>query len=333
VESVLITGASGFIGGHLSEKMAEKGYRLRLQYRRDTPPRWLKKLGERGAELMQLDLTQPGAPERAVRGMEGIIHAAAFTWDWASRETIAAINTEVPKYLLQAARTEGCRQFLLISSLVVHGFGPHRSTTEEGPYFKPVNLYQETKYAAEQYVLHNHSSALKTAAVRPGNVYGPGDTTTFYRIFDAMMKGIMAYTGRGDKLTSPVYIDDLTEAVISAYENEAAGGEVFNITTEEEVTWKDILDYCASLLGVKPPSLHVPVFLARLVAWKLEGIYSALHIKTAPPVTRYRVESVSNDYYFNNEKARNLLGFSPSVGWREGFTKTVEAYLKTGRPY
>jgi len=329
MDSILVTGASGFLGGYIARGLLEKGYKLRLQYRRSSPPSLLTMLREKGAELIRLDLTSPGAAEEAVAGVDGVVHTAALIADWGSRKLFTRINAELPKKLAHAAREKGCRRFIYISSIAVHGFGFHRGTSEEGPYYTPISSYQKTKLQAEQYILDAHSEAMETAIIRPGNIYGPGDTTTFYPIFDAMMKGIMGYTGRGDRLTCPVYVEDVVQAVVKAYEEEGSGGEIFNITGGEEVTWKDILEHAACLLGVKPPVLRLPVFPARLLALLLESVYFVLRIKSAPPITRYRVDTVSNDYHFDIGKAKEVLGFTPETDWRTGFQRTVEAYLKT----
>lgn len=225
MDFILVTGSSGFLGSRVAECLLERGYRLRLQYRRSSPPPRLEILKERGAELIRLDLTSPGATREAVEGVDGVVHSAALIADWGNPKLFAKINVDLPKRLAGDALKAGSRQFLFVSSISVHGFGSHLSTTEEGPYYKLVSSYQKTKLLAEKYIVGFHSRDMKTTVIRPGNIYGPGDTTTFYPIFDAMMKGIMGYTGRGDKLTCPVYIDDVAEAVIRAYEMEESGGE------------------------------------------------------------------------------------------------------------
>jgi len=128
-------------------------------------------------------------------------------------------------------------------------------------------------------------------------------------------------------------VEDLVEAVILALRSERSAGEVFNITGGERVTWREILDYTAELLGVHP-WVDPPLVLARVVAYVMAGIFALLRIPatpTAPPVTRYRVEQLAHDFHFSIRKATTVLGYTPRVGWREGLFRGVAAFRESAR--
>ncbi len=323
---ILVTGASGFIGGRLARVLTERGYTIRALYRREIMPEHLKRTLTLGAEVEQRDLTRIEHIHAAVRDIDAVIHAAGLTGDWGSYNLFKRFNYKLTVQLIKEAEENGCRVFVYLSSIAVHGFGRHFFSNEEGPYYRHINPYQITKKMAEEHVIAMNSKTLRTAVIRPGNVYGPGDTTTFYRIFDAQKRGIMGTLGGGKTLTCPVYVEDLIEAIILCLEKEDSGGEVFNITGAEEVTWKEILNYTSYLLNVNPPRVNLPVPVARFFACSLSGLYKLFHIKSDPPLTPYRVSQLAYDYHFSIAKAQDLLGYRPCVDWREGMRRAVEAF-------
>jgi nucleoside-diphosphate-sugar epimerase len=325
LRKVLVTGASGFIGGWVARGLAEKGYAVRALYRRPRPPAFLEALAGMGAEVERCDLAWPEDTRAAVRGVQAIVHAAALASDWGDAEAFRRQNVEATMRLLEEARAAGCGVFVFLSSVCVHGFGPHVQTTEEGPYYPLRNPYQRSKKQAEEAVLAANRPGFRAVVLRPANVYGPGDTTTFYRLLDAQEKGIRGTLGGGLRLTSLVAVEDLVQAVGLALECEQGGGQVFNISGGEPNTWRQLLGYTASLLGARP-WFELPLFVARPLAAALAAVYAFLGIRKDPPLTPYRVEHVAHDFDFSIEKAQKVLGYKPAVGWREGLARTVAAY-------
>jgi len=326
--TVLVTGASGFVGGWVARALHGHGERVRAVYRRQTMPDHLAKLSAQGAEVLRLDLTRPEGVAAAVRGVEAVVHAAARTGDWGSTESFRAVNYELTVRLAEAAREARCGVFVNIGSVAVHGFGPHVDTTEKGPYYRHVHPYQTTKKLAEEYVLSLNGPGLRTTSVRPGIVYGPFDTTTLYRILDAQRLRVWGTLGGGRCLTCPVYVEDVVQAVLLALRSERSAGEVFNVTGGERVTWREFLCLASELAGTRP-WLDVPLPVARAAAWTLGRIVELFRIPTGPrmpPITRYRVDQQSYDFHFSIAKARGLLGYEPRVGLREGLGRAVAAY-------
>jgi nucleoside-diphosphate-sugar epimerase len=323
---VLVTGASGFIGGWIARGLMERGRAVRALYRRPQPPAFLQELAASGAQVQRRDLSWPDDVRAAVRGVEAVVHAAALVSDWGDAELFRRQNVELTVHLLEEARAAGCRVFVFLGSISVHGFGPHVQTTEEGPYYPLRYPYQHSKKQAEEAVLAANGPGFRTVVLRPADVYGPGDTTTFYRLLGAQERGIRGTLSGGLRLASLLAVEDLVQAVALALEREQAGGQAFNISGGEPNTWRQLLGYTASLLGVRP-WLELPLFLARPAAAALAAVYGFLGIRRDPPLTPYRVEHVAYDFDFSIEKAQKLLGFSPAVGWKEGLARTVAAYL------
>jgi 2-alkyl-3-oxoalkanoate reductase len=330
---VLVTGASGFVGGWVARALHARGESVRAVYRRATIPDHLARLVAGGAEVLRQDLGVAGEADAAVREVDAVIHAAARTGDWGTPELFREQNLDITVRLVDAASRAGCRCFVYVSTIAVHGFGPHVDSTEEGPYYPLIHPYQVSKKMAEEHVLSRNSPDLRTTCVRPGIVYGPLDTTTLYRLLEAQRLGVRGTLGGGRSLTCPVYVEDLAEAVLLALGQERSAGEVFDITGGERVTWREFLDHAAELQGARP-WIDVPLPVARAAAAVLDGLFGFLRIPASakmPPVTRYRVAQLAYDFHFSIEKARRLLGYLPRVGWQEGLRRAVEAFTGKGR--
>jgi len=333
--SVLVTGASGFIGQRLCQALARRGDRVRALYRRRTPPPALAALAAPGGaeapfrpvELLRADLAQPGRAAQAAEGMDAVIHVAALASDWGPYELFKRENYDATASLLAAAEAAGAKAFVYIGSAVVSGFGPHVDSTEEGPYYPLKYPYQVTKRLAERLVLGRNRPGFKTVAIRPCNVYGPGDRTTTYKMFEAILGGVFGYLGSGEAYTCPVYVDDLCEGIVAALDRDQAAGEAIILTDGQKVRWKDYAEELYSAIGSRKRPLSLPVPLAAAAARAMGAAALALRCEGAPPLTMYRVEQASQDYHFSNEKARRLLGFEPRVFYKEGLGLAARAFL------
>jgi nucleoside-diphosphate-sugar epimerase len=313
------------VGGWLARHLHDRGEEVRGVYRREAPPRRLVQLGAEGVELGRLDLSRPQDAAEAVRGVHAVVHAAALTGDWGSPSFFMAGNYDLTVSMARAAQEAGCAVFLYIGSVAVQGFGPHVDSTEEGPYYPHVHPYQITKKMAEDHVLSLNRFGFRTTVIRPGNAYGPHDTTMLYRLLDGQRLGVRGTLGGGHSLTCPVYVEDVAEAVRLALHCEASAGEAINVTGGERVTWREFLGYAAELTG-RRPFIGLPIPVARAIAPPLVAGFELLRIPVAPPVTRYRVEQLAHDFHFDIGKARRLLRYSPQVQWREGLRRAVAAY-------
>ncbi len=337
--TVLVTGASGFIGGHLVEELLKKGVYVRAQYKpRNLPAHLLRaKNIYPSLELFSADLTDFSSARRLLRDIDYVVHVAGLASDWGPFKRFYRINFLATWNLVREAFRHSVKKFILISSIAVHGFGRHVDTTEEGPYYPLVSPYQITKKMAEDFsVAFARRYNFPLVVIRPGNVYGPRDTTTFYRLFEAMEKGMNGYIGGGKTLTCPTYVSNLVDAILLSLEREdLLPGEVFNITDGDKVTWREIMEYSSHLLGIPRPKLSLPVPVAYFVANSLEKIYKfkplSPLLKGDPPLTFYRVSQLAHHYHFSIEKAKRILGYSPKIHWRDGFAETVRAYFEYKR--
>lgn len=336
---VLVTGASGYVGARLCALLSARGIPVRALYRREIPPRGLVALSgaARGRaagqgspfELMRGDLASEPDVARALEGVSSVIHAAALARDWGSEAAFRAANVEATARLAGAASAAGVREFILVGSIAVHGFGRHEASTEDGPYYPLEHPYPRSKLEAERLVLALDRPGFRTASVRLGYVYGPGDTTSTYRMFDAASRGAFGYIGSGQCRTSVIYVDDACEALSRALGNAAAGGQAINVVSDEAIAWSDFSVGVYRVLGLDPRPRRLPRALALVAARALEAAYRLAGSVEGPPLTAYRVKRSTVDYVFSNAKAKALLGFSPATAFPEGLRRAAEAYRST----
>ena len=324
---VLVTGASGFLGGHIVETLLQAGYRVRCQYRRAVAPPPLVDAQPLGAELVRVDLERVTDDElaRLCDGVEYIIHNAALVKDWGKMERFIAINVHAPQRLLRIAKRNAITRFIYISSIAVHGLDAADNITEDGPYSVLRNPYPISKLQGEQAILAEKD--VETVVIRPGSIYGPRDTTTSYPLFGLMRARLMIYLGSKSALAPVVYCQDVADAICSALIAPAAAGRAFNITSGEQVTWERFFSVAAGYLSVPPPRVVVAKWLVFPIAWILEGIFRLLRITAyAPAITLFRVRSMVHSRYFDTSAARTALGYSPQWHIEEGLEQTVAHY-------
>jgi nucleoside-diphosphate-sugar epimerase len=324
-----VTGAGGFLGSRLCRMLVEQGMRVRAVHRRDSTPPALAELAARpgaAVELVSADLESADGPRRAVEGCSALIHAAARVSDWGTREQYLRANFEATVALLHAAEKAGCARFVAVGTVGVHGMGSHRGTTEEGPYYGDLPDYQDTKLMAERAVLARNGPGFATSVLRMGYLYGPGDTTSTYRIFRAIEAGVFGYIGDGSARTSMIYVDDACRALIAALSSTETAGQAINITDGSAVSWKELTEEMYAVLGSRARPLRIPRALAAAGASILTAGARLVRSSRGPVLTAYRVRRQTTDFVFSNEKARRLLGFAPSVTYAEGMKLAAAAY-------
>jgi nucleoside-diphosphate-sugar epimerase len=192
----------------------------------------------------------------------------------------------------------------------------------------PKDVYQRTKSAAELWVLDQvRTNGLRATAVRPADVYGPGDRR-LAKLFRMVQKGRFVYLGDGRGRRHMIYIDDLLQGMVAAQEREAAIGNVYLLAGPTPIALRDLVELIARELGVAPPRLRLPYRPVRLAAVAVEALCRPLGVQ--PPIYPRRVDFYAHDYEFDTTRARRDLGFVPEVDVEEGVRRTIAAYRQEG---
>lgn len=304
---ILVTGASGFLGGRLAQVLRERGNAIRV----------LARATSNLSHLPAVDISTD--PREAVRGVSTIFHCAAKSADWGPRAEFQAANVELVRYLAEAAIAEGIERFVQVSSTDVYGY-PKTPCDEAHPLVRRGLPYNETKIDGEQIVWSAIDRGLAVTVIRPSTIYGPRSESTVGEFASLLARGEMAFVSGGQVPAGLVYVDDVVEAMIAASSEPATIGRAYNIRHPEAITWREYVETMADYLGVKRPTTSIPTSIAFSVALVSE-IFAG---KKRPRLTRHAVYLLARDQSYEIERARAEFGFAPRTSFAEGMARTMD---------
>jgi dihydroflavonol-4-reductase len=322
---VALTGASGYTGGRLLQALRQRGDEVRALVR---PSSITEELRASGARLVEGDLASPPALERLVDGADAAIHVAAVYRTAGHPDAYyREVNVNGTARLLEAAARARVRRFVHTSTVGVHGHVAHPPADETAP-LAPGDIYQATKAEAEVLALRFHRErGLPVAVVRPGAIYGPGETRLL-KLFRAIARGRYAVVGSGRTYYHPVFIDDLVDGYLLALDRPEAVGEAFLICGPRYVTQDDLAALIARATGGRVLPFHIPAPPIQWAGDVVEAICVPLGLE--PPLHRRRVDFWTKSRAFSIEKARRRLGYSPKVDLEDGIARTAAFYREAG---
>lgn len=320
----LITGATGFIGGQLAERLAtEEGVQVTALVRN---PAKAERLASLGVDIAPGDITDPASILSAMKGCQLVFHAAAWVSERGSRDEVWAVNVTGTRNMVDAAVAAGTvKRFVHVSSCAVYGSLQQFDIDEQTPPRIRGNLYGDSKVEAEDVVFTAYRKhGLPVVAARASQVYGPGSNQFTIRPVEVIKAGKMVLVDGGRYLCKPVYIDNLVDGLILCAKIEAAIGEAINLTDDSPIPWRDFFGAYGKMLNVNSfPSVPFP--LAWLIALYNEK-KAALQGKSTS-LNRGAVKALRSSNSFSNQKARTLLGWEPAVDFVGGMKQT-EAWLR-----
>jgi nucleoside-diphosphate-sugar epimerase len=329
---VLVTGASGFLGGRLAQVLAAEGEQVTVLARTTSDLRHLKL--KNGAVLPEIrvvqgSLTEPGPLLEAVREATHIFHCAAASTDWASPHVFLESNVKGTEALLLAAReAPHLQHFVHVSTTDVYGY-PATPCAETAD-MRDVGLpYNRTKILAEKAVLrHAQEHGLPITVLRPATIYGPRGKAFVTDIAELLRKGQMAYIAGGRKTGGFLYVDNAVDAMIAAARHPETQGKCYNLSDGTGATWRQYVSALAAGLGCRPPWINLPYRVAMAIAAGMEAPYRCLTaLPGRPLLTRHAVFLLGRDQEFPIDKARAEFGFVPRISMEEGIDRSV-AWVK-----
>lgn len=330
----LVTGATGFVGSHIAEKLKNEGEEVRALARSSSNSDFLKKIG---VEVFNGDVTDYDSVKEAVKGIDKVYHAAAVTDEWVGKKEAIKVNVEGTRNLLNASLENKVNRFIFVSTLGVMGLRNHYGTENVPDYEKDdkktSDNYIDTKIEAEKLVKIFYEQAnLPTTILRPGFVYGPRDMKLIKRIVEKLHSGKFAFIGNGKNKLDIVYASNFTDAVILAAKTEKAIGQEYNVTDDNGIDMETFIFKIADLWGLPRPEKYVPVKVAKVITNIVECSARLLRKKTPPVLTKTRLKFMSLNLDFDISKTREELSYNPKINIGEGLRITKQ-WIDTERPY
>jgi|SRR5581483_3523352 len=322
--TILVTGATGFLGSALVAELLKRRQAVRVLARDDKKAR--QQFGE-AVTIIRGDITDAAPVRQAVAGASTIYHLAGRLYHpHIAEELYRQTHVEGTRILLKACLGQTqLRRIVHASTTGVHGITGDSPATEDAP-FAPTNAYEATKAEGELLTLKAcQEQGLPVTIARPGLVYGPGDLHLL-GFFRSIKKGLFRVIDGGKALLHPVYIDDLIAALLLCAKCSEAVGRSYNIAGERFVSVRELATAIARALGKKLPAGSIPLWLANLAS-DVFAVMPGMKGERAP-LTRSRVQFLTNGRIYDITRARSELGYVPRVGLEEGMKLTASWYYK-----
>ncbi|MCS6818149.1 MAG: NAD-dependent epimerase/dehydratase family protein [Blastocatellia bacterium] len=320
---ILVTGATGLIGGRLIERLREHPDVSIRALARD--PAKADRLRAPSVEIAIGDITRPETLPAALAGCHVVVHCAARVTERGSWEEFWRSNVEGTRHVLEAAAHAGVERFVHVSSVAVYGIFPRDQTDETFPYQPCGNAYCDTKIEAEKVALeYFRQRGVPLVILRPGIVYGPHSRHWTIRIIELLKTNRLFLLGRADGICNHVYVDNVVDAILLAMTRDDAVGEAFIITDGEATTWREFFGHYARMLGrdsiPQLPAASAKVLL-RFARWIAR--WRGRPLPPSPTIVDY----LQHRALFRIERAKERLGYTPRVSLEEGMRRT-EAWLR-----
>ena len=290
---ILVTGANGFVGRNLVRRLQKDGTAVRALVRNAAKAARLRDLG---AELVDGDISNLSSLEAAMKGCAKVIHLVGIIQE-APGVTFKGVHVDGTRNLLEAAKKEGVRHFIYQSAL---GSRPNAKSQ-----------YHRTKWEAEELV---RASGLPFTILRPSLIYGPGDLFTTRLAETIRLSPVLPVIGTGQSKVQPIFIDDVNECIQKISTSDSYLNEMYEIGGPEQLTYEEVTKAIAAALGIKRPTVHMPMFFMRTMAKVAETVLSK------PPVTIDQLIMLQEDNVCSMRDIREVFGIEP-VRFRDGLSR------------
>jgi nucleoside-diphosphate-sugar epimerase len=312
---LLVSGANGFVGSHVAERLSARGVDLRLMLRRTSNVDYLEGLTY---ERVNVDLREPESLLPACEGVDVVLHLAGQTLA-PTEAQFQEINALGTAHLVRAAKRAGVKRFIYVSSLAAQGPNPDRETLMPDPP-RPVSAYGRSKLAGEHAVLAERDD-LDVAVLRLSAVYGQGDMALL-PLYRLAKRGFVPVYGNGENLLSWLHVHDAADAIVATVFGSPHSGAVYTVSDGNYYTWNRLVAAFGRAWGRTPRVVHVPPVLFRLAGGA--GSLAQLLSRKGLSLQMDQVRHMQSRYFIcDNTAITRDLGWKPKVGLDEGFAQTI----------
>jgi uncharacterized protein YbjT (DUF2867 family) len=287
---ILVTGATGFVGGHLVKRLRQDGMKVRAVVRTPAKAQALKDLG---VEVVPGDINDLPSLEVAAQGCERVIHLVGIIQEGRGF-SFRSVHVEGTRNILDAAKKAGVHHFIYQSAL-----GTRENAKSE---------YHRTKYEAEKLV---KASGIPFTILRPSLTYGPGDLFTLRLAGMIRLSPVLPVIGTGRSKIQPIYIEDVVSCIVKIAAGGPHLGKTYEVGGPEELTYEEVTKAIAAALGVNRPVVHMPLFFMRSMARVAEAVLPKA------PVTTDQLIMLQDDNVCDMKDIREAFGIEP-VEFRAG---------------
>ena len=328
MNSVLVTGGGGFLGSAVCRQLAHLGYRVTAFQRSGADH-----LRPFGIRIVQGDLADHAALRQAAAGCDAVVHTAGKAGIWGRPADYRRVNVEGTVNLIRACREQGVSALVFTSSpSIVHGGGDLGGVDESQPVAERFSApYPASKAEAERRVLAANGEGLRTMALRPHLIWGPGDPHILPRLAAKVRHGSLALPGP-DKLIDTIYVDNAARAHVLALQELSGAarcaGKPYFVTNNEPLPQGEIIRRLLAAIGLEVRIRAVPVSLARAAGAVCETLWRTLRLPSEPPITRFAVEQLATAHWFVTTAAERDFGYRPEITIAEGLERLAAAFTK-----
>ncbi len=321
----LVIGGGGFVGSAIVRQLVDKGAEVGVLGRNHYPH--LEKLDVR---QFQGDILDSDYLIRSMQGYDTVFHVAAKAGIWGPKHEFEQVNVAGTRNVLGACFAAGVETLVYTSTpSVVFDRKDLNGADETTSYARRfLCYYASSKAVAEQMVLVANSEVLKTCAIRPHLVWGPGDPHLIPRLVERGRRGKLKIVGNGTNLVDISYVDNVAHAHVLAAKNlnssATAAGNAYFISQGEPVNLWNWINELFGRLGIEPVRKKIGYGTAYAVGTLLEGIYMWFSMEKEPKMTRFLAEQLARSHWFSIDRARRDLGYKPLVSTSAGLERVVE---------
>ncbi|MFT5558390.1 MAG: nucleoside-diphosphate-sugar epimerase [Psychromonas sp.] len=331
VNKVFVTGAGGFLGKALCRFLRSADINVVGFARGDYP-----ELEQMGVTMVKGDIADKQALVDAMQGIDLVFHVASKAGIWGSMESYFSANITGTENIISACQDLKIKRLIYTSTPSVTFAGKDENEiNESAPYADNfLNFYALSKAIAEATILGANSAALKTVALRPHLIWGPGDPHLVPRVLQRAKMGRLKLVGKTDKLVDTIYIDNAVYAHLLAAVNLSTAipkcaGKAYFVSNDQPILMAEMLNKILACQGLKPIDARIPAPLAYIIGATLERVYLHLNIKKEPPMTRFVARQLSTSHYFNISAAKKDIGYQPIVSINQGMEKLKESLAES----
>jgi 2-alkyl-3-oxoalkanoate reductase len=310
-KTILVTGATGFLGSALVVRLAANGAEVRALARRPGRDRYIKDIAN--VQIFSGDITNIEQMREVTQGCDYVFHAAAALGGNLAYQR--KINVEGTSNIMRAAGEAGAQRIVHVSSIAVYGYGYRTDVTEDtllNPGSVPYNISKAEAESAAREIASEHN--LSYSILRPGMIYGPRGGMWTATMFKIAQRKPTIFIGDGSGHSHPIYIDDVVDLALLLAVHPRADGQVFNCAPDPAPTWREFLGAYSRLAG-HDRWWGLPVGLAKIIAPIAEFIFT---LRGEPQDVPNGLTFLQAPTTYKMTKARDLLGWQPYVDLHTG---------------